>query len=91
MVVNLQRIADDDLILLIRQQKKDGAVALYDTYAKAIFLAIIRIIPQPEIAENILEQTLLTVWQSVDTYSAKNEKLLGWMMQIARKLAREQV
>jgi DNA-directed RNA polymerase specialized sigma24 family protein len=82
-------IEDTELIEMVRSKQRAGAEALYDLYSQALFLAIIRIIPKREIAEDILEQTYLEAWHSIGFYNIRNGRLLTWMMSIARSLARE--
>lgn len=66
-----------------------GAEALYDQYSQVLLLAIIRIVPQKKIAEDLLEQTFIKAWHSFDLYSTQQGTVLTWMMAIARGLAKD--
>jgi hypothetical protein len=41
------------------------------------------------IAENILQDTFLKIWSTIDSYSAEKERLFTWMIAIARNLAKD--
>ncbi|TKK67522.1 sigma-70 family RNA polymerase sigma factor [Ilyomonas limi] len=60
---------------------------LYDHYSKALFIVIKQIIPQQEIAEDILQETFVKVWQNIHTYDGSRGRLYTWMLSIARNLS----
>ncbi len=82
---------DADLCKLILLKSRLGAEELYDRYAKALLLAIIRISKKKEIAESVLEQVFFKAWHSFENYIPEKETLLAWMMRIAREMANEAV
>jgi len=91
MIIKNSRLDDAELFRLISIKSRVGAEALYDRYAAALMLAIIRITPQKEIAESVLEQTYIKAWYSFENYTPEKETLLAWMMCIAREMANESV
>ena len=84
-------VDDAELVRLISLKSRAGAEVLYDRCAKALMLVIIRIVPGKKEAEAVLEQTYIKVWNSFDHYIQQNEKLLPWMIVIARNLAKDSV
>ncbi|SHF71521.1 RNA polymerase sigma-70 factor, ECF subfamily [Pedobacter caeni] len=56
-------------------------------YSGALFGVISRIIPQTEVAEDILQETFLKIWNSAETYDSSKGRLFTWMMNIARNLS----
>ncbi|QEM03061.1 hypothetical protein DIU31_005825 [Mucilaginibacter rubeus] len=82
-------LTDADIIRLVRLNSRAGAEALYDRYAIALLIAIIRIVPQKSMAEHTLEQTFIKIWHSFDLYSPKKGKLFTWMVMIARSQAKD--
>ncbi|WP_295797469.1 hypothetical protein [Mucilaginibacter sp.] len=82
-------VTDNEIIQLVRSKKRAGAEALYDIYSKSLFLAIIRIIPEKEPAEEVLLQTYIRTWNSFEEYNTASCTLLAWMMRTARELAKE--
>jgi hypothetical protein len=61
MFVKSPRLADIEIARLVHLKNRAAAEALYDGYASALFLAIYRIVPQKQVAENILEQTFVEI------------------------------
>lgn len=56
-------------------------------YSASLFGVISRIVVHTEVAEDILQETFLKIWNSADTYDASKGRLFTWMMNIARNLA----
>ena len=62
---------------------------LYDSYAPALFSAIIRITGEQAVAANILQQTFIELWNNKQAYIPLKERIFTWMFKTARKLAIE--
>lgn len=60
---------------------------LYDHYSGAIYGAVLRILRTEEIAEEVLQDVFLKVWDKIEQYDASKGRLFTWMIQIARNLA----
>ncbi len=74
---------------LIKEGSLKAFNILYDKYAPALFGAIIRITGEQTIAENILQQTFIELWNNKQTYTPLKEKVFTWMFKTARRLAIE--
>ncbi|MEQ1745447.1 MAG: sigma-70 family RNA polymerase sigma factor [Saprospiraceae bacterium] len=72
-----------------RLQQQDQAVIgeLYDAYSGALYGVVLRIVQQPEIAEQVLQDTFLKVWRSAATYDVSKGRLFTWLVNIARNTA----
>ena len=57
---------------------------LYDHYSKALFSIILPIIPQQELAEDVLQEVFVKIWQNIKLYDASKGRLYTWMLNIAR-------
>lgn len=56
-------------------------------YSGSLFGVISRIIQQPELAEDTLQETFIKIWNSADNYDSSKGRLFTWMMNVARNLA----
>ncbi len=56
-------------------------------YSGALLGVIIRIVPQTELAEDLLQETFIRIWKSAGGYDASKGRLFTWMMNIARNLS----
>ena len=60
---------------------------LYDNYSKALFTIIYQIVPQQEVAEDVLQEVFLKIWQNIRSYDSTKGRLYTWMLNIARNQA----
>jgi RNA polymerase sigma factor (sigma-70 family) len=72
-----------------RLQAKDKAALefLYDHYSGALYGVIFRILRQEDIAEEVLQDVFLKIWDRFAQYDASKGKLFTWMLNIARNQA----
>jgi len=78
-------LSDTELIHAIATRDPVGAKALYDQYAATLFKVICCSVQNREEAENVLEKTLLLVWNNINDYHLQDKRLLLWMVSIARR------
>ncbi len=78
---------DNHFIELIRNQDQTGLAGLYDEYASPLLGIIIRIVKNKELAEEILQQTMLKVWNKISLYDPDKSNLFTWIAKIARNTA----
>jgi RNA polymerase sigma factor (sigma-70 family) len=60
---------------------------LYDHYAAAINGVILRIVRKEEVAEEVLQDVFLKIWDKFGSYDSSKGKLFTWMVNIARNQA----
>jgi RNA polymerase sigma-70 factor (ECF subfamily) len=60
---------------------------LYDHYSGALFGVISRIIKNDDIAEEVLQDIFLKIWDRIESYDPTKGKLFTWMVNIARNQA----
>ena len=75
--------------LVLGLQSKDAAVlkSLYSMYSASLYGVISRIITHTELAEDVLQETFVKIWQSASNYDSTKGRLFTWMMNIARNLS----
>jgi len=78
---------EEELVSKLKSQDTLAIRALYDMYSGALLGVISRIIPQIEVAEDILQETFIKIWNSADSYDNSKGRLFTWMMNIARNLS----
>ncbi|WP_254091004.1 RNA polymerase sigma factor [Dawidia soli] len=60
---------------------------LYDHYSAALYGAIFRIIKKEAVAEEVLQDVFLKIWDKFDHYDASKGKLFTWLLNVARNQA----
>lgn len=70
------------------QNKNRSALEyLYDHYSGALMGVIARILKKEELAEEVLQDVFLKIWDKIDSYDPAKGKLFTWMLNIARNQA----
>ena len=75
-----------DLSLISRLKNKDESALslLYDQYSGAIYGVILKMIKKEDVAQDILQDTFLTVWNQSHRYDEKKGSFYTWVYRIAR-------
>jgi RNA polymerase sigma-70 factor (ECF subfamily) len=79
-------LTEEELVMAIRNQENAGAEALYDMYSASLYGVIYRIIQHEEIAEDLLQDTFVRIWNSFSSYDSTKGRLFTWMVNIARNI-----
>jgi RNA polymerase sigma-70 factor (ECF subfamily) len=70
------------------QDKDDRAFGyLYDNYAGALYSIVLQIVPDRDMASDVLQEVFLNIWRRIEQYDAAKGRLFTWMMNIARNAA----
>jgi len=80
-------LTEEDLVRALKGKETIAIQALYDMYSGALLGVISRIIQQPEVAEDLLQETFIKIWNSADSYDSTKGRLFTWMINLARNLS----
>lgn len=80
-------LSEPELILAILNKDKKGADALYDMYSSALYGVIFRIVQHEEIAEDLLQDVFVKIWNSFSSYDPAKGRLFTWIVNIARNVS----
>lgn len=80
-------LTEEDLVRALKGKETIAIQALYDMYSGALLGVISRIIQQPEVAEDLLQETFIKIWNSGDSYDSTKGRLFTWMINLARNLS----
>ena len=78
---------EDSLVAALKARNRSALAYLYDSYAGTLFGAIIRIVRKEELAEEILQDVFLKVWDKIESFDPVKGRLFTWMLNIARHQA----
>ena len=81
--------AQDDEDLIGRLQKRDPRALgeLYDQYGRLAYSLILRVVRDTGVAEDLVQETFLRVWNRVQGFDAKKGSLGPWLLTVARNRA----
>ena len=83
------RAAEDDTNLVARMQRRDpNALAeLYDRYGRVVYSLILRVVRDVGIAEDLVQESFLRVWNRVHGFDAQKGSIGPWLLAVARNRA----
>ena len=84
-------LSEPDLIQAISSKSNIGAEALYDMYSSSLYGIIYRIVKHDEIAEDLLQETFVKIWNSFSSFDSEKGRLFTWMVNIARNLSIDKI
>lgn len=75
-------------ILVVQLQSKDQQAFsyLYDNYSGALNGIIYRLVEDKELAEDILQEAFIKIWNNFSHYDPGKGRLFTWMLNITRNL-----
>ncbi len=75
---------DSELLQGLQAHDEQAFSFLYEHYSKALYGIILQIIPQQELAEDVLQEVFVKIWQNIKSYDTSKGRLYTWMLNIAR-------
>jgi len=85
------KLSEEELIRALRAREKIAVEALYDMYSSSLNGIIFRIVQHEEIAEDLLQETFVKIWNSFSSFDPEKGRLFTWMSNIARNLSIDKV
>ncbi len=91
-MTNIQaKISDEEIIALLRKQDKQGISSLYLNHSRLFYGVIYRVVKNEFIAENVLQDVFIKIWQNIDSYNPSKGHFMAWAMNIARNASIDMV
>ncbi|MBB5438062.1 RNA polymerase sigma-70 factor (ECF subfamily) [Pedobacter sp. AK017] len=80
-------LSEEELVSALKRRDTVAIQALYDMYSGALLGVISRIVVQTEVAEDLLQEAFIKIWNSADSYDPTKGRLFTWMLNITRNLS----
>lgn len=77
-------ITDIQLITNLQQGDKNALYTLYDRYSAAIYGVIIRMCKKEDVAQDILQESFIKIWKSINQYNSDKGRFYTWAYRIAK-------
>ena len=81
---------EDGLLPLIEKTAagdREAFCALYQRSSAKLFGVILRILKQEDLAEDVLKEVYVTIWEKAALYRSEQGRVMSWMIAIARNKA----
>jgi len=82
-----QHLADRRTITALAAGDPIALETLYNQYATLVITVIHRMIRDRQIAEELLQEVFLRIWQHVETYEPERGQVRNWILGVAHNLA----
>ncbi len=82
----LQKYSEEELILSLQKEDQQAFSYLYNNYSAALNGVIFRIVQDRELAEDILQEVFLKIWNNFSKYDKTKGRLFTWMINVTRNL-----
>jgi RNA polymerase sigma-70 factor (ECF subfamily) len=85
------KIEEDALVKMLVERNEKALEILYDNYSAAMYGVIHRIIQNDAIAEDILQEAFIKIWNNFLQYDSAKGRLFTWMVNICRNLSIDKI
>ncbi|MGH2523846.1 MAG: RNA polymerase sigma factor [Anaerolineales bacterium] len=69
----------------------DALAKLYDLHSGQVFGLCMRILNESQLAEDVLQEVFVRVWERADTYETARGNFTAWLMGVTRNLCIDQL
>lgn len=84
---SLSEVADEDLMALAQQGDLEAFEALFERHKRACFSVAIRIVGSGAQAEDVVQESFISVWRAIERYDATRASVRTWLMRIVHRRA----
>ena len=82
-----QALRDRDLIRAVARGSGDAVATLYDHYGATVYGLALRVLGQPDLAEEVAQDVFAQVWREAGRYDEMRCTVAGWMVMLTRARA----
>ncbi len=82
LMLNLSPTADDQLVSRIAGGDAAALEALYDRYVRQCFGLALRMVKEPALAEEVVQEVFLKLWSRPDSYSSQKGAFVSWLLSL---------
>src|SRR3954453_19331587 len=79
--------ADAELVARLQRRDPQALAELYDRYGRLAYSLILRVVRDTGVAEDLVQETFLRVWNRVHGFDAQKGSIGPWLLAVARNRA----
>jgi RNA polymerase sigma factor (sigma-70 family) len=80
-------VPEAELVQRLLAREELAMTIFYRQYHRALYAAIYRLVRQPALAQDVLQECLVKVWAAFPSYDARKGRLFTWVLRIGSNLA----
>jgi RNA polymerase sigma-70 factor (ECF subfamily) len=81
-----KKYTEEELVYLLKQQDQQAFSYLYDNYAAALNGVIYRMVEEKALAEDLLQEAFVKIWNNFSSYDSTKGRLFTWMLNLTKNL-----
>ncbi len=75
---------DAELLEAVARQDQSAMAALFDKYSMLVYSIALRVLREPDLAEDVMQEVLLQVWRQPGGFVSQRGSLGAWLAVVAR-------
>ncbi len=79
---DLKEISDEHLLVMIAAANAAALEELYERYVRQCFGLALRILGEPALCEEVVQEIFLKIWTQPSSYSAQKGKFASWLLSL---------
>jgi RNA polymerase sigma factor (sigma-70 family) len=83
----IEVVPEAELVQRLMARDERAMAVFYRQYHRALYTAILRLVRQPEVAQDVLQECLVKIWAAFPSYDARKGRLFTWCLRIGSNLA----
>lgn len=77
-----------DLVYSLQQRDEKAFALVYKNYGQALLNIVKKVLNEDaELARDVLQESMVKIWNSIDTYDPGKGSLFTWMLNVCRNMA----
>jgi RNA polymerase sigma factor (sigma-70 family) len=84
---DLAHLSDEALVALVARSDETALAELYDRFGRVAYGLALRIVRDPALAEDAVQEAFLSVWRSAGRFVAERAKASTWILTLVHRRA----
>lgn len=89
--MNTTSPSEEQLVRALQEHRSAGFSILYDAYSPALYGVLLRLVNDPERAEDLLQDAFIKIWSNSHKYDSGQGRLFTWLLAITRNVAMDEL
>ena len=83
----LAHLSDEALVLMAARSEESALAELYDRYGRAAYGLALRVVRDPALAEDAVQEAFLALWRSAARFVPEKSKASTWILTLVHRRA----
>jgi RNA polymerase sigma factor (sigma-70 family) len=83
----MSALLEKHIVELLQERNEKAISLLYDHYAETLLGVANKVVRDPELAQDVLQESFVKIWKKADSYDPSKAKLFTWLFRITRNTA----